>query len=94
MCDSKSTLIGLSNGHLRLISWNAEVFTNNFSILFLFVRNCQNLNLILLFCSSIYSTQIASGYVAETLLQMNPRPRDITQIHHHMPVVVLCKILL
>ncbi|XP_078157744.1 uncharacterized protein LOC144553444 isoform X3 [Carex rostrata] len=24
VCDNKSTLIGLSNGHLRLISWNAE----------------------------------------------------------------------
>jgi hypothetical protein len=35
VCDNKSTLIGLSNGHLRLISWNAEVLTDNSSILFI-----------------------------------------------------------
>lgn len=46
MCDNKSTLIGLSNGHLRLISWNAEVFTNVLSILFLFVRDYHNINVI------------------------------------------------
>jgi hypothetical protein len=35
VCDNKSTLIGLSNGHLRLVSWNAAVFTNYSFILFI-----------------------------------------------------------
>jgi hypothetical protein len=94
VCDNKSTLIGLSNGHLRLISWNAEVLTNIHSILFLFVRDYHNFNLISLFGSSIYSTQIVSGYVVETLLQTYPRPLNSTQIYHHIALVVLCKILL
>lgn len=34
MCDSKSMLLGLSNGHLQVISWNAEVHGNVFCYCF------------------------------------------------------------
>jgi hypothetical protein len=33
-CDSKSTLFGLSNGHLQVVSWNAEVHGNAYCFCF------------------------------------------------------------